>query len=169
MKKKELIHVGTFGKPLGLSGEIKIIHHTTDLQIFDFLKNYMQNEEEDILNFSYLRIVRNKLIGKLSNCNNRNCSEQLKNKKILVNKKNLPKTKKNQYYIFDLINFKVITSKDKLLGTVISIVNFGASDLINVKTDNRNNFYIPINEENIKKIDVKKKIIVANPIKGLIN
>ena len=42
-----------------------------------------------------------------------------------------------------LINFKVITSKDKLLGTVISIVNFGASDLINVKTDNRNNFYIP--------------------------
>ena len=47
------------------------------------------------------------------------------------------------------------------MGTVISIVNFGASDLINVKKDNRNNFYIPINEENIKKIDVKKKIIVA--------
>ena len=82
---------------------------------------------------------------------------------------NLPKTNKNQFYVFDLIDCEVKTSKNIFLGNIINIDNFGAGDLIKIKKDNNKSFYIPMNEENVVKVDLKKKLIIVNPIKGILN
>ena len=110
-----------------------------------------------------------KLIGKLKKCNSIDCSEQLIGKKIFIDKNNLPKNRKNQFYIFDLINCEVKTSQNNLLGNIINIDNFGAGDLIKIKKTNNKSFYIPMNEENIVKVDIKKKLVIVNLIKGILN
>ena len=81
----------------------------------------------------------------------------------------MPKTKKNQFYIFDLINCAVKTSKNNLLGNIINIDNFGAGDLIEIGKINNKSFYIPMNEDNIVKVDIKKKLVIVDPIKGILN
>ena len=169
MKKKQLVHIGSFGRPLGLKGEVKIIVNTFEFNTIKSMSSYLINERGLILNFQYLKIRKDKLIGKFQECNSRNCVEKLTGKKIFIDKSNLPKIKKNQFYVIDLINSKVKTINNELLGNIINIDNFGAGDLINIKKTNNKSFYIPMNEENIVKVDIKKKLVIVNPIKGILD
>ena len=169
MKKKQLFHIGTFGKPVGLKGEIKIIMHNLEFNTFKSLNTYLLDEESMFWDFQYLKINKNKLTGKLKKCNSINCAEKLNGKKIFIDINHLPKNKKNQFYIFDLINCEVKTSKNILLGNIIDIDNFGAGDLIKIKKDNNKSFYIPMNEDNVVKVNLKKKLVIVNPIKGILN
>ena len=168
MKKKQLFHIGTFGKPVGLKGEIKIIMHNLEFSTFKSLNTYLLDEESMFWDFQYLKINKNKLTGKLKKCNSINCAEKLNRKRIFIYRNNLPRNKKNQFYIFDLINCKVKTPKNNLLGNIINIDNFGAGDLIKIKKTNNKSFYIPMNEENIVKVDIKNKLVIVNPIKGIL-
>ena len=133
------------------------------------LSAYLVDEENVFWNFQYFKINNNKLTGKLKKCNSINCAEKLNGKKIFIDINHLPKNKKNQFYIFDLINCEVKTSKNILLGNIIDIDNFGAGDLIKIKKDNNKSFYIPMNEDNVAKVDLKKKLVIVNPIKGILN
>ena len=169
MKKKQLFHIGTFGKPVGLKGEIKIIMHNLEFNTFKSLSTYLLDEESMFWDFQYLKINKNKLTGKLKKCNSIDYAEKLNSKKILIDRNNLPRNEKNQFYIFDLINCKVKTPKNSLLGNIINIDNFGAGDLIKIKKTNNKSFYIPMNDENIVKVDIKKKLVIVNPIKGILN
>ena len=72
-------------------------------------------------------------------------------------------------YIFDLIDSEVWIQNKNFLGKIINIDNFGAGDLINLKTKKDKTIYIPMNEENIVKIDIKKKIVIVNPVKGILD
>ena len=171
MKKKQLFHIGTFGKPVGLKGKIKITMHNFEFNKFNSksLSSYLVDETDVFWNFQYLKINKNKLTGKLIKCNSIDCAEKLNSKKIFIDINHLPKNKKNQFYIFDLINCEVKTSKNILLGNIIDIDNFGAGDLIKIKKDNNKSFYIPMNEDNVVKVDLKKKLVIVNPIKGILN
>ena len=168
MKKKQLVHIGSFGQPLGLKGEVKIIVNTFEFNTIKSMSSYLINERGLIWNFQYLKIRKDKLIGKFHDCDSRNCVEKLNGKKIFIDKGNLPKIEKNQFYVFDLINCKVKTINNKLLGNIINIDNFGAGDLINVKKLNGDNFFIPFNKENLINVDINKKIVIVNPIKGIL-
>ena len=168
MKKKQLFHIATFGKSVGLKGEIKIIIHNFEFSTFKSLSLYLIDEVALFWDFQYLKINKNKLTGKLKKCNSINCAKKLNGKKIFIDKNNLPR-KKNQFYIFDLINCEVKTSQNNLLGNIINIDNFGAGDLIKIKKTNNKSFYIPMNKDNIVKVDTKKKLVIVNPIKGILN
>ena len=169
MKNINLVHIGTFGNPLGLKGEIKINMHTLNLDSFNSLSPYLKEDGKTYWIFSKLNLRSNKFIGKLEGCDSRNCVENLKGKKIYTSRKNLPKTKKNQFYVSDLIGCKIKTLNNKLLGNIVNIDNFGAGDLINVQKQKGKSFYIPMNNENIVKIDIKKKIVQVKPIKGILD
>jgi len=41
--------------------------------------------------------------------------------------------------------------------------------LIYIKNKKNKNFFIPINNENIIKIDSNKKLVIVNPIKGILD
>ncbi len=171
MKKKQLFHIGTFGKPIGLKGKIKIIMHNFEFNKFKSksLSPYLVDEANVFWNFQYLKINNNKLTGKIEKCNSINCAEKLNGKKIFIDINHLPKNKKNQFYIFDLINCEVKTSKNILLGSIIDVDNFGAGDLLKIKKDINKSFYIPMNEDNVVKVDLKKKLVIVNPVKGILN
>ena len=171
MKKKQLFHIGTFGKPVGLKGKIKIIMYNFEFNKFKSksLSSYLIDEAGVFWDFQYLKTNNSKLTGKLKKCDSINCAEKLNGKKIFIDINHLPKNKKNQFYIFDLINCEVKTSKNILLGNIIDIDNFGAGDLIKIKKDNNKSFFIPMNEDNVVKVDLKKKLVIVNPIKGILN
>ena len=76
-------------------------------------------------------------------------SQSLKNELIYVPSSQIPTSKEGSYYHFQLIGLKVIDEDNNLLGNIISIDNFGAGDLIEVKKTNNKSFYIPMNEDNI--------------------
>tara|TARA_B100000029_G_C17332043_1_gene872032 strand:+ start:91 stop:600 length:510 start_codon:yes stop_codon:yes gene_type:complete len=169
VKKKELVHIGTFLKPLGLKGEINIKMLTSTFISFKSLNSYINKNNGSFWEFEYLKInKKGKLIGLLFDCNNRTCAEKLYGNKIFTFLENLSEKEKNHLNLSDLIGYQIINSDNKLIGILKSIDNFGASDLLNVKNIKKS-FYIPMNEENVVKINKKNKTIIVNPLKGIID
>ena len=169
MRQKELVHVGTFGQPQGLKGEIKINIYTSSFESFKILKNFFIEGEQSVLVFSKIKKVGKKIIGSFENCKDRDTALSFKGKHILTLRENFPKTGNNEFYIVDLINCQVVDIKNNILGKVVNIQNFGAGDLIEIISDNKKNFYIPMNKDNLVKIDSEKKIIIVNPLKGILD
>ncbi|MDC0226504.1 ribosome maturation factor RimM [Alphaproteobacteria bacterium] len=148
MKKKLLVHVGTFGKPQGLKGEIKINIFTSSFESFKLLKNFFIQDKKTTFTFKELKQVGKKIIGSIDECNNRDDAILFKGKKILALRTNFPRTKDDEYYVVDLIGCKVLNKQNHFVGTVEDIKNFGAGDLLDIHHDGKKNFYIPIDDAN---------------------
>tara|TARA_Y100001970_G_scaffold244788_1_gene311287 strand:- start:4510 stop:5019 length:510 start_codon:yes stop_codon:yes gene_type:complete len=169
MKKKELIHVGTFGQPQGLRGLIRINILTLSFDSFKNLKNYFFKENKSNLKFKSLKKIGKNFIASLEGCDDRNNALKYKGKKIFSLRENFPKTKNNEYYVIDIIGCDVFNAKKIFLGKVIDIKNFGAGDLLELIFSNKKKFYIPMNKDNVIDIDVHKKKIIADPILGILD
>ena len=169
MKNKKLIHVATFGQPQGLQGEIKINIHTSNLESFKGLNQFFIEDEISVIIFKSFRIVGKKNITTIEGCFNRNEAEKYKGKKVFTLRESLPDIDKNEYYVLDLIGCKVVDRKSIDLGNVVDIQNFGAGDLMEIKKDSNKNFFIPMNNDNLVNVDLKKMIIVVDPILGILD
>ncbi len=167
MNKTSLVHVGTFGSPVGLKGEVKVIMLTSSLEFFKKLNNYVNEEDLTAWIFTNMRLSNNKLIVHPQDCNNRDDAEKLRGKKIFTKSNNFPKTKEDQYYVKDLIGCTIYMIDGLKIGNLIDIENFGAGNLLEVATGKKK-IYIPMNQDNVVSIDQDKRKIIVNPIKGII-
>ena len=156
MKSKTLVHVGSFGQAKGLKGEVNINVLTSTDYSFRNLKNYFNADGKEMWNFKYIKGSGKKLIGLLENYTNREDALTLNGKKIFSLRHNFPKINDDQYYIVDLIDCIVKNKKNKKLGVVTNVHNFGASDLLEIKNNDKM-FYIPLNEENLISVQTDKK------------
>ena len=168
MFRNQFIHIGTFGKPVGLKGEINISMLTNSMHSFQQLKPFFAENQFTIWDLQLLRMFKGNMIGKLKNHITRTSVEQLYRKKIFAHRKKFPKTKTGEFYIIDLIDCKIQLRNRKVIGHINRIDNFGAGDLISVKPVKGKDFYIPMNKDNIVSINLKKHIVVINPIKGIL-
>lgn len=169
MLQNKLIHVGTFGRPVGLKGEINLISHTANLKLY-IERCVLVNEDGSIgWHLRTVKLSKHRVIVKIKNKNTRESIESLIGKKIFVDRINFTRLKNNEYYIVDLVGCNIMFINKKIIGKVISVENFGAGNLINVKSIKDKNFYIPVNENNIISIDVENKKIIIDDIKGMIN
>ena len=169
MKKNDLIHVGTFGQPQGLKGDIKINILTSSLESFKILKNYFMQDSKTILHFTALRKIGKKNVASLEGCEDRNAALDYKGKYIFSLKENFSKISEDEYYVIDLIGCDVFNIEKKSLGIVIDIKNFGAGDLIEVTSVSKKIFYIPMNDDNLVSVNILEKKIIVNPMKGLLD
>ena len=171
METKDLVHVGTFGQPQGLKGDIKINIFTSSLESFKILNKYFIKNEDEFSNlfFKSIKKIGKKNIASIDQSKDRDEALTFRGKNIFTLRQNFPEIKSDEHYIIDLIGCNVIDTKDQVLGIVEDIKNFGAGDLIEIKSMSKDNFYIPMNKENLINIDVEKKTIFVDPIPGLLD
>ena len=168
MNNSNLVHVGTFGAAIGLKGEIKINLFTSNVEVFKSFDCFYNFDCSIEWKFESIVMRQKKCVAKTSHCKSRSEAEDLKNQKIYTLKKNFPATKDNQYYVSDLINCKIMHNNGNALGEVTDVNNFGAGDLLET-TYNDKKIYIPMNKENVVSVNIDKKIIIVDPIKGIID
>ena len=168
MNKSNIVHVGTFGAAIGLKGEIKINLLTSSIDVFKSLGIYFNLEQSIEWKFNSILIRKDKCIAHPSHCKTRNDAEELINQKIFSLKENFPATMDNEYYVSDLILCKIEHEDGSFIGEVINVENFGAGNLLEVMHKGKI-FYLPLNDDNIILVDINKKMIIAKPIKGIID
>ena len=81
---------------------------------------------------------------------------------IMIQKEN------DEALVSELINCEIIHKNGTFLGKVISVDNFGAGDLLETIYKGKK-IYIPLNNDNVVSVDLEKKIIFVNPIKGIVD
>ena len=167
MNQSNFVHVGTFGTAIGLKGEVKLNLLTSTVDVFKSLGHYYNFDQSIKWSFESIVMRQKKCVALPSHCKNRNDAEELKNQKIFSFKDNFFSTNPNEYLVSDLISCEIIHKNGTFLGKVISVDNFGAGDLLETIYKNKK-IYIPL-DDNVMSVDLEKKIILVDPIKGIID
>ena len=176
INKNEWLIVGLITSCHGINGQVKV----KSLSDFEerFLKpgiRWLQKENETPskikLTSGFKQPGKETFIIKFEGITTRNDAEQLKNYKILVETNKLPKLKKEEFHLLELINLQVkILENDefKIIGKVLDLENEKNNLLIIELFKNQKKVLIPFVKEIVPVVDIKNNFLIINPPKGLL-
>ena len=162
------IEIGKVIGAFGIRGYLKVETFLLKTKSITKMKSIFFEKDNKFLKLSFIREYKGNAIISLKNVNDRNEAESLIGKKLFTKREHFPLLKNNEYYLTDLLGFVVKKTNGAKLGIIKDIKNFGAEDLFEVYAKNKKSFFLPLNKDNIGEIDMKNKIILANPIKGIV-
>jgi 16S rRNA processing protein RimM len=176
INKNEWLIVGLITSCHGINGQVKV----KSLSDFEerFLKpgiRWLQKENEPPskikLTSGYKQPGKETFIIKFEGITTRNNAEQLKNHKILVETNKLPKLKKGEFHLFELVNLQVkVLENDelKIIGKVLDLDNEKNNLLIIELFKNQKKVLIPFVKEIVPVVDIKNNFLIIDPPKGLL-
>ena len=177
INKDEWLVVGLITSCHGIKGQVKV----KSLSDFDerFLKpgiRWLQKENENPLEIQlssgFKQPGKKTFIVKFKGINTRNLAEELKKYKILVKTDKLPKLKKGEFHLLELVNLEVKTlENDKLksIGKVINLENEKNNLLVIELFKNQKEVLIPFVKEIVTLVDIKNNFLIINPPNGLLD
>jgi 16S rRNA processing protein RimM len=176
INKNDWLVVGLITSCHGICGQVKV----KSLSDFEerFLKpgiRWLQLENETPLEVKLIsgfkQPGKETFVVKLQGINTRNHAEQLKKFKILVKADKLPKLKKEEFHLLELIDLDVkIVENDelKVIGKVVNLENEKNNLLIIEIFKNQKKVLIPFVEEIVPSVDIKNNFLIINPPNGLL-
>ena len=176
INKNEWLTVGLITSCHGINGQVKV----KSLSDFEerFLKpgmRWLQKDNEPPskieLESGFKQPGKEIFIVKFQGINTRNRAEQLKKFKILVKAETLPKLKKEEFHLLELVNLEVKTFEDnelKKIGKVINLENEKNNLLVIELFQNQKKVLVPFVKEIVPLIDIKNNFLIINPPNGLL-
>ncbi len=162
--------IGTIVSTHALKGEVKI-YSTTDFKeerykVGNILYIEKGNQMFEVKVKSY-RVHKDFELVSFENYNNINDVLELIKCKVYVHESQLHDLESDEYYYHELID-SFVYNENNLIGKVIDVVNYGASDILIIKSAQGKEIMIPFVDEFIKEIDSENKTIKIEIIEGLL-
>lgn len=156
--KKNKFVAAKLGKVNGIKGWLSvIIYLTTSSEIDKFSKFYINNNETNLL----FKKKGKKIVCKIEGINDIDNAKKYVGREILVDKEELPKLNKGQYYYYELLGLSVKLNNKKI-GEIIDVQNHGAGDYLVISKKN-DEILVPLNKDHVLSINLYKKILNLNP------
>ncbi len=165
----DLINVGHVSTPYGVKGWVWV-HSLTDpiTNLFGYQPWYLKTRE----GFRAVKVLEWREQGKgvvaqLDISPDRNAAELLRNLEIWARKDALPELEEGDYYWSDLIDLSVRTQDGQLLGTVHSLMETGANDVLVVQAsagsiDERERLVPWVPGDVVKDVDLVARMITVD-------
>ena len=174
--KNKWLVVGLITSCHGINGQLKVKSLSDFEERFlipgiRWLQKENEHPSEIELTSGYKQPGKETFIIKLKGINTRNHAEQIKEFKILVKTNNLPKLKKEEFHLLELINLQVKTLENdelKIIGKVINLENEKNNLLVIKLLKNQKKVLIPFVKEIVPLVDIKNNFLIINPPKGLL-
>jgi 16S rRNA processing protein RimM len=160
------IRVAKIGAAHGLRGELRLFVDADDPRAIETLGALEDETGARTFTIAALRAAKDHLVVRFEGVNDRTAAERLVNLELYVPRARLPEqTEQNSFYQADLVGLRVEGRDGALLGTVASIANYGAGDLLVVQpTKGGATFLIPFADPFVPQVDVAGgRVIVGLP------
>ena len=125
--------LGVIGSPHGLKGEVKLKSFTTAPEAIALYGPLEAGVSGRQLRITRLKPMGSGFIAQIEGIEDRTAAEQLKGLKLHIRRNQLPEPEPGMYYHTDLVGMEVRTVEGQVLGRVVSVENYGAGDLLQVK------------------------------------
>lgn len=93
----------------------------------------------------------------------RNAAEAIKGLRLYVGRDRLPKPKRGEWYLSDLVGLRAERSDGTPLGVVTGTMNYGAGDILEVETTGGQSLLLPFTKTVAPEVDVEHGRIVIEP------
>lgn len=153
--------VGKIVRTSGIKGYVKVHTFTQSAKdLNSFLKLFDDNETE--YEIEKLISTRGQTITvKLRGINSINAAQNLVGINLFVHRSELEKLDDSSYYYSDLIGLDIYFEDNTKYGTVVNVVNYGASDIVEIKElETQKLVMYPFSDEFIEEINLSESKIV---------
>jgi 16S rRNA processing protein RimM len=161
----EFLIVGYILAPWGIRGEVKVEVVTDFPERFAPRKIVYLNTRP--LEIECCHPHKQHLVVKLATIDSVEDAEKLRGQDLTIPRSELYPLPEGQYYTFQIIGLKVVTTEGKLLGRITEIMTTGSNDVYIVE-GKRGEILIPATEDVVKSIDLAKGKMVIEAIEGLL-
>jgi len=96
-------------------------------------------------------------------------ADTLRNAQLVIPSDQLAKLPPDSYYQHDILGLQVYTGENRLVGTIVDILVTGSNDVYVVKGAEGQQFLIPAIKEVIKQVDLIRRMMYIEPMKGLLD
>ena len=105
-------------------------------------------------------------VARFAEVSNRNDAEKLRGTVLSVSREALPSLEDGEYYHADLIGLAVFTDAGDLIGHVVAVENYGATDIIEIEkvptpAKGAKSFMVPMTEQAVIEWDSERLVISA--------
>jgi 16S rRNA processing protein RimM len=126
--------MGRIGAAHGIKGEVRIQSFTEEPLALKNYSPFTTNRPGLVIEIEAARATTNVLVARLKGVTDRTSAEKLNGVELYVDRDRLPAPEdEDDFYHSDLIGLEARLGDGSVLGEVIAIPNFGASDLIEVR------------------------------------
>ena len=132
--ENQLIPIGEILRPRGLKGEVKVRALNGDPTRFFNVKTVFIYEK--VVKINKCTSVGNNIFLFLEGVTSIELAEKLRGKFLSVPREELGEAEDGEYFVSDLIGASVESEIGEKLGTIISVDNYGAGDIIECVADN---------------------------------
>lgn len=162
--KNSLLKAGKIVNTHSLKGEVRIYPYCDGPEFLcEFDTLYVENNEMEVIS---ARVHKGQALVKFDGINSINDAEQLVGSIVYINKNDV-ELEEGRYFIEDIKGMIVKDIEtDIIYGRVINVIETGANDVFEVKSENKI-LLIPKIDDVIKSIDIENNEILIKPIKGL--
>ena len=173
----EWLVVGLITSPHGINGKIKVKSLSDFEERFTKPgKRWIQKDKEDPLElelvYGFKQPGKESFVISFKGINNRNQAENLKTYKVLVKVDDIPKLKKEEFHLNELVNLKVKVLEKKqliIIGKVINLQNEKNNLLVIKLIKNNKEVLVPFVKEIVPVVDIKNKYLIITPPLGLLD
>ena len=132
----------------GVTGELR-------LKLFgegaDSLKRYKSFDAGGrTLTLKTVRDGPNGAVARFAEVTDRNAAEALRGTELTVPRSALPPLEEGEYYHVDLIGLPCVTDAGEAIGTVVTVENFGAGDILEIERPDGKRFMVPIHAAQVE-------------------
>lgn len=106
-------------------------------------------------------------VARLAEATNRAEAERLRGTVLTVARKALPALEEDEYYHADLIGLTVVTDAGEAVGAIISVHNYGATDILEIEKDpvpakGMASFMVPMTKQAVIEWGAEKLVIAQD-------
>jgi 16S rRNA processing protein RimM len=166
----DLCIIGKILRPYGLKGQVCVKPITDFVERFKKLRRVYVGDnpvevDEHLVVGAFLR--DEDIILKFKGVNDRTSAESFSGKFIYIPEEELMPLPEGSFYVHDLIGLKVFDTNGRKIGIIADVWLLPANDVYVVESKGKE-ILIPAIADVVKKIDLEKKVVIIEPIEGLI-
>ena len=165
-----LISVGRIARPHGIRGEVKVTPLTDWPERYEEFRSVYMGSEDHVgewVDIERARIQGGRIILKLSGIDDRTQAEALRGTILKVREEMCSALPDGSYRIFHLIGLGVSTTMGEQIGTLVDVMKMPSQDVYVIDAGGKE-ILIPAVKKFIKQIDVQNKVMIIEPIEGLL-
>lgn len=154
----KLVCVGQIVNVHGIKGGVKIKPFLTDPMDIASFGDLTDKEGQKIFKIKVQSQNQGIVLAYIDGVNDRTMAERLKGMELYVSRDKMPQEETGEFYYVDLIGLTVLKAGEEF-GTVESVENFGAGDIINVRLKNGKVFPFDFSDATFPVVDVENKVM----------
>ncbi|MEM5583338.1 ribosome maturation factor RimM [Roseibium sp. AS2] len=142
------------GAAHGIRGEVRVKPFGSDPLSFADYGTLVTKDGSRSFEVEKVRVQKTVVITRFKGLTDRNQAEELNGVELYISRDQLPEPEEDEFYYSDLTGLAVIDQGGETLGKIAAVQDFGAGDLLEVRPQRGNTFYIPFTKDFVPEINL---------------